>query len=186
MNVLARGQNEGVANGVSARTGLHVGAVKRLGKSTDLVVLDNLLQAVLEVLERLLQGQPVNGLELGPVEALEPGVLGEAKGLAELGHDICAKAAIGAGGPGNEGAHHGARRGNDILVKLDAVKVAFVVASVDFLDVAANRPGEDGWDALDRRLVLRPVDLRNVDKGSNALLRRGGHAHDVEATGQET
>ena len=183
VDVLAGGENLGVADGVTAGAGETI--VESLDEGAELVILDDLLEAEAEVVEELAGGDDVDVLELGGVEGVAPGHRdgGAAEHVAEGAERVRGEAARGVGRAGDKGADHRAGRLGDVLEELHLGELALVVGAVDALDVVADGLGEE----LGKRenLLILAVDAGDVDEGGDSLLRGGGAADDVEAAGEE-
>mmetsp|Transcript_21009 Transcript_21009/g.46075 ORF Transcript_21009/g.46075 Transcript_21009/m.46075 type:complete len:1268 (+) Transcript_21009:731-4534(+) len=186
VDVLAGGQHHGVTDGVTTWARLHVLAVQGLSQGAQLVVLDHLLQAELQVAKGVNEVLAVGAGKLSALQGAHPGVHVEARELHELGHEVGADAAVEAGAVTHELAHAVPACLSDALQGVHLSQHALVVAGVDLLDVAANGAGQDAGQALDGGgLLVRAVNLTNVDQSSHSLLSSGGHTDHVQAAGQQ-
>mmetsp|Transcript_45111 Transcript_45111/g.134702 ORF Transcript_45111/g.134702 Transcript_45111/m.134702 type:complete len:598 (+) Transcript_45111:1213-3006(+) len=185
MDVLARGQHQRVADGVATGARQHVLAVQALDQGAKLVVIDNLRQAEVQVLERLSQLQAVAPSKLSAAQRARERVLVQADPLGDGRLDAVANAAIEAGAVPDILAHQLPAHGSDTLQRVHLSQLATVVALVDGLNVTANGTRQDAWQALDRRVVVRSVQLANVDERCDRLHRRRRAPHNVEAARQQ-
>mmetsp|Transcript_5701 Transcript_5701/g.23522 ORF Transcript_5701/g.23522 Transcript_5701/m.23522 type:complete len:1185 (+) Transcript_5701:1625-5179(+) len=185
VDVLAGGENLGVADGVTTGAGEDILAVESLDERAELVILDDLLEAEAEVVEELAGGDDVDVLELGGVEGVAPGHRdgGAAEHVAEGAERVCGEAARGVGRAGDKGADHRAGRLGDVLEELHLGELALVVGAVDALDVVADGAGEELGKRED--LLILAIDAGDVDEGGDSLLRGGRATDNVEAAGEE-
>ena len=186
VDVLARRQHARVADRVAAGPGLDVAARERLPERAELVVLDDLLEAALEVAEGRLQLGLVGVLELGARDRLLPRRLLEAEPARKAGERVGRDVAIGVEPVLDERADHAAARLLDLLVERHDLEVPAVVPGVDGLDVLPDRAREDARQpGHGRGLDVGAVDLGDVDERRDRLSRRGRLADDVQAARQQ-
>mmetsp|Transcript_10524 Transcript_10524/g.29573 ORF Transcript_10524/g.29573 Transcript_10524/m.29573 type:complete len:518 (+) Transcript_10524:2164-3717(+) len=189
VHVTASGQNIGVTDGIAARSGHEELSVQELHDTTKLVVGNDLLEAELQVSEDGSKALLVDGGETSIHNGLGPGLLGTHHGtnhtadLIEHVLDLL-DTATGVGRLLNEGTDGGTGGIGDLGVELNILKDAVVVATVDVVDITADRGGNDAGQTLD--LILGTVQLGNVDESGNGLLGGGGNTDGVKTAGEET
>eukprot|EP00962_Isochrysis_galbana_P012886 scaffold3665_cov102-Isochrysis_galbana.AAC.3 len=183
VHVLARGQHEWVADRVAAGARRDELGVEALQQGAHLVVGHDLLEAKLEVAERLLDVGVHQVLEALLMERLQHRRAAEHVGQAGEHRVHRAHAARGVSGALHRGADGGTDRLHNLLAEHAILEVARIRAAVDVLNVAANGLGDDAGQA--HNLVLGAVDRGDVDQGGDGLLGGGWHADCVKAARQQ-
>mmetsp|Transcript_25720 Transcript_25720/g.64239 ORF Transcript_25720/g.64239 Transcript_25720/m.64239 type:complete len:1163 (-) Transcript_25720:603-4091(-) len=187
VDVLAGREDVRVADGVAAGAREDVVAVESGEEPADLVVLDDLTEAELEVGEEGLE-VILAALEAGRGEGTAPGGL-EAEAVGEEAAKVEAldlvDAALRVSGGVDAGADGEAGSLCDLLEKIDVLEDTAVGTRVDVVDVAALGLGDDAGQRLEALTLLRTVERADVDEGGNGLDGGGGDSDGVEAARQE-
>ena len=189
VHVTAGGENIGVTDGIATRSGHEELSVEELHDTTKLVVSDDLLEAELQVGKEGSKALLVNGGEASIHDGLGPGLLGSdhstnhTANLIEHVLDLL-DTAVGVGRLLNEGTDGSTGGIGNLGVEVNILKDTVVVATVDVVDIAADRGGNDTGETLD--LVLGTVELGNVDESGNGLLGGGGNTDGVKTAGEQT
>mmetsp|Transcript_25951 Transcript_25951/g.55790 ORF Transcript_25951/g.55790 Transcript_25951/m.55790 type:complete len:280 (-) Transcript_25951:2392-3231(-) len=189
MHVTSSGKNIRVTDGISTRGRHEELTIEKLHDTTQFVIGNHLLENKFKVFKYRRQTSFIDIREASINDGLSPWLLGthdipeETTNLIEEVLDLL-HASVGISGLTDKGTYSRTGGHNNPLVHLDINKDTLVVSAVNLVDITANGCSNDTGNTLN--LIIRTVELGNVDKGGNSLLSTRGNTNSVQSTGEET
>ena len=186
VDVLTRRQNLRVTNRIPARARQDVPAVQSFRQGTELVVLDNLLQAKSEVVKQRAHFAVVNLFELGALQGIAPRQRdgGIAKHFAELAERVSRDSSSRVSRVLDKRTDAISGRKRDVLQHLDVFQFTGIVSAVDVFDIFADSLCQQLRHTDDA--VFLAVDAGNVDQSRNRFLRGRRATDDVQTARQQS